>query len=158
MAYVKITEGTYPYERDVIDVMNYIADLSKCKHLVCGGRNIISYILQDPYDMAEQFIITQNKRRCSRRLYHVIISLDYLADVASLELADQVANLVTGIYPDYQSVFVVHEDKLNSLHIHMIFNNCLIDPDRKNLSYYFNICAVSDMVDDIVIDYIDRHS
>lgn len=157
MAYVKMTDGTYPYEKDVIKVISYIADLSKCKHLVYGGRNIIPDILEDPYSLAEQFLLIQSRKHCNRRLYHIVISLSYSTDEACLELAYRIANMVTGMYTNYQSVFVVHEDNPNYLHIHMIFNNCPVDPGKKNLSYYFNICTVRDEVDDIVIDYIDRH-
>lgn len=157
MAYVKIAEGTYPYEEDVIKAMYYIADLSKCKSLVYGGCNVISGILEDPYGMAEQFLLIQSRKKRSRRLYHVIVTLDYSVDDASLELADKVAGMVTAMYPDYQSVFVVHEDKRDYLHIHIIFNNCPLDPGKKNLSYYFHICAVRDRVEDMVIDYINRH-
>ncbi len=158
MAYVKLVDGTYPYEKDVINVIKYIADLGKCGSLVYGGRNIIYDILEDPYGMAEQFLIIQNKRSFSRRLYHLIITLEYSVDDACLGLTEQIANMVINMYPDYQSVFVVHEDKKNYLHIHMLFNNCPVNPDKKNLTYYFNICNIIDIVEDMVVEYIAKNN
>ena len=57
--------------------------------------------------------------------------------------------VVTGLYSHYQSVFTVHEDK-SFLHLHIIFNNCSIFPNEKNLTSYFNKYAIQDMVDRMI--------
>lgn len=149
MAYVKSIYESYGNASDEINALNYICDLNKCKNNIYGGRNMIAIDMFDPNFFAEQFLVIQDKRRFSRRIYHVIIAFDQILESPDLNFCYQVGMVVTGLYSHYQSVFTVHEDK-SFLHLHIIFNNCSIFPNEKNLTSYFNKYAIQDMVDRMI--------
>lgn len=109
MAYVKPTYESYGNALDEINALNYICDLNKCKNNICGGRNIIAIDIFDPNFFAEQFLVIQDKRRFSKRIYYVIIAFDQILESPDLNFCYQVGMAVTGLYFHYQSVFTVHE-------------------------------------------------
>lgn len=154
MAYIKLTSAQYENAQDVVCALNYICDLNKGKHEIYGGRYIIALDTFNPYIFANQFLAVQYQRRIIRRIYHVIISLDQILDSPDLRLVYQIGMAVTGLYPNYQSVFTVHEDN-SFLHIHVIFNNCSIIPDKKNLTYYFDIFTIQNLVDSMICAHLD---
>lgn len=149
MAYYKLRDGLYSEESDMIMALNYICNPIKCSHEIIGGRNIIGIESFDPNFYAEQFQAVQYQRRFEKRIYHMIISFDEALDKPDLTFAYQVGMAVTGMYGNYQSIFTVHEDK-PYLHLHIIFNNCAVSPNVKNLTYIFDLYAVRKMVDGMI--------
>lgn len=148
MAIVKLIKGTYTEEEDVRRVLDYICNVIKCEHGIYGGRNIIAYNSYEEELIAEQFFAAQYRRRFLRRIYQVVISFEQV-DEPNLDFAYQVGQAVAGLYADYQSIFAVHEDKWY-LHIHIIFNNCSIFPDKENLTNIFDIFRIRQKVDSMI--------
>lgn len=153
MAFVKSTYELYVNNSDMINALNYICDLNKCKNCVYGGRNISVLNLLDPNLFAAQFLAVQDKRRFTKRIYHIIIAFDQTLDSPDLNFCYQVGVGVTGLYQNYQSIFTVHEDK-SFLHLHIIFNNCSIFPDVKNLTSYFNKFTIPNLVDKMIFAHL----
>lgn len=149
MAIIKLTKDKYQYKGDVIKILDYIGNLIKCEHEIFGGCNLFDYFNYDGGFIAEQFLAIQQGQRFVRRIYHLIISFDSKIDNADLFFARKVGQSISNLYPEYQSIFAVHEDK-EALHIHMVFNNCSIFPDRPKLTSVFNLPLIHDMVDTMV--------
>ena len=152
MAYVKLAPGKYPDKSDVVNLAYYIADVNKCENIISGGLNIISAIKYNPELVTDQFFAIQQGERFERRVYHIIVNFDCGLDQPDLKLAYQVGQAVINMYPDYQSVFTVHEDK-QSPHLHIMINNCPVYPDKPKLTGIFNLPTVRQVVDEI----IDHH-
>lgn len=146
MAYVKSTHELYAANSDMVNALNYICNLNKCKNCIYGGRNMIMLDMFDPALFAMQFLAVQNKRRFTRSIYHIIVSFDQILDSPDLNFCYQVGMAVTGLYQNYQSVFTVHEDK-SFLHLHIILNNCSIFSEEKNLTYYIDKYAIQALVE-----------
>ena len=153
MAIVKSAHELYVNNSDVVNALNYICDLYKCDNCIYSGRNISMLDMFDPNLFAIQFLAVQDKRRFTKRIHHVIISFDQISDSPDLNFCYQVGMAVTGLYQNYQSVFTVHEDK-NFLHLHIIFNNCSIFPDVKNLTSYFSKYAIQNLVDKMIFAHL----
>lgn len=152
MAYVELAKGHYPKARDVFGLAWYIYDLSKCIKEVYGGKNIIMDECYNPMFIAQQFCAVQRGQAYTRGLYHLVISFDPYIDNANLMFANNVAQRICNLYPNYQSFFAVHENT-KALHIHIMFNNCPIFENCPKLTSLFNIMTVRGIVDEM----IDRH-
>jgi len=153
MAIVKLTKDKYQYKGDVIKVIHYIGNLSKCNHEIFGGRNLFNYFNYYGDLIAEQFLAIQQGQRFVRRIYHLIISFDSKIDNADLFFAQRVGQRLCDLYPEYQSIFVVHEDK-EALHMHMVFNNCPIFPGKPKLTSVFNLPLLQDIVDTMISKHL----
>lgn len=152
MAYVKLIKERYSSVNDMKQLMDYICNLYKCTHEIYGGYNIIGLNSFNPEIFAKQLLDVQYERNFLRRVYHVIISFDKALEKVDLPLANQIGWAVAGLYSDYQSIFVVHEDS-SYIHIHMVFNNCAIYDYKKNLTEYFDCLIIKELVERM----IDRH-
>lgn len=153
MAIVKVTQAQYSYPSDVKNLLEYISDLNKSDHLICGGHNIIGNVYADPDSIAEQFLTIQKSRNARRRLYHLIISFDSIIDEPTGRLVYNIGQAICSLYNQYQSVFTVHEDTYN-LHIHLVINNCPVFPSEPNLTASFNSYTVKQIVDDMIDTHI----
>lgn len=152
MAICKVVKGIYKEEVDVIRLIRYIADLKKCDHMICGGRGIIGneFIFNSPDFIAEQFLEMQRYVPfLKKRVYHIVISLS-VGDYTNLNEIVNIAQMIIHLYPDYQSVYVVHENH-KVPHIHIVFNNYSVYQSFK-LSYRLNMMEIKQYVDEI-IDY-----
>ena len=149
MAYAKLVKSRYQDEKDVEYLAAYLGRYIERCHYVEGGRNIISSVFVNPDIVAEQFLAVQYGESFRRRLYHLVISFDPLVDDADLDFAHYVGQAVCNMYPDYQSVFAVHEDKA-APHLHIMFNNCPIYPDKPKLSDVFNFVAINAAVNRMI--------
>lgn len=152
MAYVKLIKERYSSVNDMKQLINYICNLHKCTHEVYGGYNIIGLNSFNPEIFSKQLSDVQYERNFMRRVYHVIISFDKALERVDLSLANQIGWAVAGLYSDYQSVFVVHEDS-SYIHIHMVFNNCAIYDCKKNLTEHFDRLIIEELVEQM----IERH-
>lgn len=121
--------------------------------MVEGGRNIFDSITGNPYGIAGQFLVIQRGQRFSRRMYHLIISFEGILDKSHLGFAYKAGQAVADMYPDYQSVFAVHEDK-KYLHIHMALNNCPVLQNKSKLSYVLNLYGIQKMVERLIDRYL----
>lgn len=153
MAFVKLSKDRYSGVNDVKQLMEYICNLYKCNHEVYGGYNMIALDLFNPDIFAKQFLDVQYARNFSRRVYHVIISFDKVLDGVDLFFANQIGWAVVGLYTDYQSIFVLHEDT-SYLHIHMVFNNCSVLPYKENLTEYFNRPYIEELVEQMIAGHL----
>lgn len=151
--------ATYETEGDVYRVVNYIADMRKCDNLIGGGNAIISAknIHAMPSFIADQLIFVQDNAGGAKvRLYHIVISFDSVLDNMSLQEIQIIAEGVIAMYPEYQSVYTLHEDTRN-YHLHILFNNISLLGSR-NISYVFNILDVKNFVEKKVDEYTYRKS
>ena len=125
MGYLKIAESKYSKEIDVVNLTYYIFNIKKCRSLICGANKII---WKDPFinpdSVAAQFLAIQNSSSSvfQRRIYHIIYSLDNILDPVCSETMWHIGRNFMRMYPEYQSVFVVHDNTRNK-HLHMILNN-----------------------------------
>lgn len=164
MSYAKRVKGTYENEADVRRVMGYVSDLKKSEHLISGGNGIIG--AEDlhgiaPECIARQFLAVQAMKPCrGRRIYHVVVSFERIFDGVTYRNIREVAEVVIKRYSAYQAIYAVHEDTYN-IHLHFVFNNIPIG-NYKNLSSYFNIIELRDLVDKEIneifgISYMDKN-
>lgn len=152
MAFVKSVEEQYPSKGDVRKLAHYIADPMKCKSMIDGGKNIfIESFLCNPDVIAEQFLAVQHGQSFKRRLYHVIISFEHILDQVNIRQAYYIGQAVCNMYPEYQSAFSIHENT-ETLHIHIMFNNCPIMPNRPKLTDVFNLLSIQEKVE-FMIDH-----
>lgn len=153
MAVVEVVEKQYASRESVQDLMNYIADLSKCKSMISGGANIIGSIFADPYSIASQFIYVQGYGRFKRRLYHVIISPDSVLDQPDSKLMYRIGDTIANIYNEYQSVYTVHENTSN-MHIHMVLNNCSFLPGKEKLTARLDRRLIQSVTEQIIDEHL----
>ncbi len=140
MGYLKVTKEPYSNPQDVINVIYYITDLVKCGYRpLCSTNNIIcKNPLVSPDIIASQFLAIQNvyQNPYKRRIYHIIYSLDNALDDTRLPAIFSIGLAFTWRYPNYQSIFTVHQDKEHP-HLHMVINNIPLT-GTKTLSSYIN--------------------
>lgn len=154
MSYIKLLPYGYKEESDVCNVVQYISQMDKSINLIGGGIGIINAedIHGNPEFIAEQILAVQQYKGCrGKRLFHVVISFDYVLDGLDVNDMKKVADSVIYLYRDYQSVYALHEDTRNK-HLHILFNNVPLD-NEKNLTYYFNLFDIIQLVNRM----IDEH-
>ncbi len=163
MSYCKIVrckENSKRYESqdDLSNLIYYIANLLKAEHLICGYRNLVLFedVFSVPGYVASQFLFVQRYMgRCSRRAYHIIVSFDNILDMVKekilYKMIEEVGEAVLNLYPEYQSIYVVHENTRN-LHIHFVFNNISVF-GAEPLTNKMNIFTIQRVVDEIVMAY-----
>lgn len=154
MSYVKKTEGCYRDENDVRNVVNYISDMEKSIHLVGGGLGVIGAeeIQSCPEFIADQILTVQHYKGCrGRRLYHVVVSFDNVLDGLDIREIKRVADRIVYLYRGYQSVYALHENTQH-MHLHILFNNIPLE-DGKNLTSYFNVTKIHELVEQMVGEY-----
>mgnify|MGYP006389158067 CR=1 FL=1 len=136
--------------------------------MLYGSRNLlIDSSCYNPLFIADQLLAVQYKKitaKSPKRLYHIIVSMDmniegsnnygYHMNDRDLKRKNvyflmNLGNKILDLYPDYQSFFAVHEDK-EHLHMHIVFNNCPIYPEKKNLTYCYNHLQIQRLVDSFV--------
>lgn len=158
MSYCKIVKGTeftnkYSNAIDVYRVVYYVLDINKTVHGIIGSNKIMccKELNVYPQFVANQFLTIQSDMSgCSRRLYHVIISFDEEeSEELKLSQIRNIAELVIGLYPDYQSIYALHENKEHA-HLHILFNNIPIDDSIRKLSNAMFINRIENVVDDFI--------
>jgi hypothetical protein len=159
MAYIKSVSVRYHNKQDVINLVAYIGDVMKCDSMMAGGNGVIDCqnIWNDPDFLAEQLIFIQDQKQgFQRRVFHIIISFEKGFDTISPEQARKIGNMICGLYPEYQSVFTLHENTRN-MHLHLIINNCPIDSSLPFLTYRLSKLDIGEMVNGTVDKMIGRY-
>lgn len=154
MSYIKLMPYGYEREADVWKVVQYISQMEKSTYLVSGGMGIINAeeIHRASEFVAEQILAVQRYKGCrGKRLFHVIVSFDYILDGLDVNEMKRIADAIIYLYKDYQSVYALHEDTRNK-HLHLLFNNIPLG-NEKNLSYYFNIMKIYALVEEMIDNY-----
>lgn len=154
MSYVKVMPCDYKKEEDVWNVVHYISQMEKSIYLISGGMGIINAeeAHGNPEFIAKQILMVQQYKGCrGKRLYHVIVSFDYILDGMDVNEIKKIADAIIYLYKDYQSVYALHEDTRNR-HLHILFNNIPLGNEKK-LTYYFNVMTIRVLVDEMINDY-----
>jgi len=163
MNYCKIVReneftNKYPECIDVYRVMNYVLNWNKAIHEVCGGNLLIGgsnvLVLGSQY-IARQFLGVQGDMSgCSRRLYHIIVSFDpEISRLLRISQIKFIADKIINLYPEYQSLYVLHENQENA-HIHFLFNNIPVYTDCPKLTNKLNIGKIEYIFDSYISDYV----
>ncbi len=152
MAVVKLIDHDYSKPEDVYRLIDYVTGpLKQNRAGISGGRNLIGSPERDTDAIAEEFIIVQKDRNLRRRLYHVVVSFDTVLDKPNYGFLNTIGRRICSLYPEYQSLYTVHDDT-DHLHLHIIFNNCSIYPNVKNLSSRFDFYTIIHLVDNMIDD------
>lgn len=155
MGNVILMKDRYSNQQDVINLIYYITYPAKCGYIpLCGTNNIFSINpLQSRESVISQFLTIQDAYpgTYKRRVYHIVYSLDNALDDTRLQVIYSIGLAFTWLYPNYQSIFTVHEDTKN-LHLHMIINNIPII-GKKTLSSYINILNLDTVANLILEEY-----
>ena len=157
MGYLKITGKDKPYRNpsDVINLIGYILEPSKNPHLVYGLNNLISCGQIPSVDViSSQFLCIQNtyKGTYSRRVHHIIYSLDNSLDDATLPVIYSIGLAFTWMYPYYQSILAIHENT-KQLHLHMVINNVPLIDKAGTLTHHIDRLRMEFMADCIIDEY-----
>ncbi len=152
MGFLKLVHSQYKEESDVINVIHYVCDIEKCRHLIHGSNQVLGACpIATPESVASQFLTIQKGSRLQykRRLFHIVYSLDNALDIVCYQAISAIGVGFSQLYPGYQSVFAVHEDTRN-LHLHMLYNNIPLNDD-KQLTHRFDLLRLENLAD-IVLD------
>lgn len=145
------TVSTYKYEGDVCSVIRYIGDLNKADYEICGARNVLgkSQIFTNPAFITSQFLVIQDGYYDNkRRIYHLICS--FRRNELSVRNIQRVGNYICAMFPDYQSMFVLHQNTGN-YHLHIVINNMPIFDGEPLLSTRgINLCQVNGAVKEFI--------
>ena len=148
MGFIKSVNELYSYDEDIYKLLDYIFEPAKYTTGVYGTYNVFA----DPFIrtdiVAEQFILVNKHRPLRKRLHHVIFSFDNVLDEATPAVGKRIGDTLLRLYPNYQSVYGLHEDN-SFLHLHLVYNNAPIDSRENpltNLLHQFHIYKVAEEI------------
>ena len=156
MGFIKEVKEPYNQESDVIALIHYICNKSKCPHSCANVNWLLPRCnLFSNWDyIADLFLSVQYCRNFNRRLYHIVYSFDNLLDRTNLQMAFNLGNRMLSAYKPYQSFFVVHETSKH-MHLHIVYNNISIFK-QANLSEVLNIKYLHSLAEDYIYSCICR--
>ena len=154
MGYVTAVNELYPYDKDIYDLMLYVFGPAKYTTGIYGTYNVFgdAFICTDT--IAEQFIFMSKNRRLKKRVHHIIFGFDNVLDEATPSLGKKVGDTLIRLYPDYQAVYGLHEDK-SFLHLHLVYGNAPINGGNFFLTRIINKYYIRDVAERIIDDHLN---